>query len=109
MHTGHGVDIYGRSLLRLVENADIACCLADGRLEFVAHHGLGFGKLGLRYLQRLGATSVNLCGDGTQGLVTALADALKDGAYTLFDDRIVIGGTEHQRWPGIFIGRNVCL
>ena len=109
VHTGHGVDIYGRSLLRLVKSADIACCLADSRLEFVAHHGLGFGKLGLRYLQRLGATSINLCGDGTQGLVTSLADALKDGAYTLFDDRVVIGGTQHQGGPGILIGGNIGL
>jgi hypothetical protein len=60
-------------------------------------------------LQRLGATSVNLCGDGTQGLVTSLADALKDGAYALLNDRIVIGGTLHQGGPGILIGGNVGL
>ena len=65
VHTGHGVYVHGRGLLRLVESTDIACSLADGRLEFVAHQGLGFSKLFLGDLQRLGTTSVNLSGDGT--------------------------------------------
>ena len=65
VHTGHGVYVHGRGPLRLVKSADIACCLTEGRLEFVAHHGLGFVKLCLGDLQRLGAMSINLCGDGT--------------------------------------------